>query len=427
MSYSELTQEQLAVLVPELLLCGHMIDRSGMGHVLGAFGQSGMTQVAIEEWIGASPVYTLRTRKALGINGDTVEDIFKMMQIDVGAPPQFMDFRYKLIDDYHGEFYLNHCGALIDVEPLGELAVKEMCHDIEDPTFEATAIATNPRARFAPIHRPPRVPSDRHPHCAWTVAIEPHHEALPLPEQAIVIGKTAAANAVLSHIDASEDGIGDYTGPLSEDLRFPDWSRSALARIAEEVALQYHLLSLSFDLSLRGMCDPDTATDLLRKQFTGVAGVTSTRLRAALGVNGDADGLAQVLRLHPAFNPVQYTYISVDIDGEGASPVVQLRIPADSPAVHDGGWLATVDSENLAPIEAIAVGVDAHWCDIGAHDENGDLVVRIGRSATKAKIRGEVAMTQFSTGVTFDFTDRGIPLSISAVRHGTSSTSRTSN
>ena len=40
---ADLSREQLAVLVPELLLCGHLIDRAGMPHLLGAFGLEGMT------------------------------------------------------------------------------------------------------------------------------------------------------------------------------------------------------------------------------------------------------------------------------------------------------------------------------------------------------------------------------------------------
>src|SRR5204862_292909 len=80
-------------------------------------------------------------------------------------------FRYQLTDHDHGEFWLDHCGALADVEPMGENFVLTMCHDIEDPTFDATAIATNPRAQVRPLHRPPRVPADRSPVCHWTVTI----------------------------------------------------------------------------------------------------------------------------------------------------------------------------------------------------------------------------------------------------------------
>ncbi len=132
-----------------------------------------MTQVAIEEWMASSPLYTRRMQRALGFEGDGVVTIFKGLQLDIGAPPQFMDFRYRVTDHDHGEFWLDHCGALMDVEPMGDEYVTAMCHDIEDPTFDATALATNPHAQVRPVHRPPpRRPADRTPHCLWTVTID---------------------------------------------------------------------------------------------------------------------------------------------------------------------------------------------------------------------------------------------------------------
>ncbi len=95
-------------------------------------------------------------QRALAFEGDDVVTIFKGLQLDIGAPPQFMDFRYTVHDPWHGEFQLDHCGALMDVEPMGPSYVTAMCHDIEDPTFDATAVATNPKAQVRPIHRPPR-------------------------------------------------------------------------------------------------------------------------------------------------------------------------------------------------------------------------------------------------------------------------------
>ena len=35
-------------------------------------------------------------QRLLGFEGDTVETIFKGMQLDVGAPPEFMDFRFEV-------------------------------------------------------------------------------------------------------------------------------------------------------------------------------------------------------------------------------------------------------------------------------------------------------------------------------------------
>ena len=44
--YADLTREQLATLVPELLLIGQLIDRSGMAWCISAFGREEMAQVA---------------------------------------------------------------------------------------------------------------------------------------------------------------------------------------------------------------------------------------------------------------------------------------------------------------------------------------------------------------------------------------------
>ena len=123
--------------------------------------------------MAASPIYSLRTQKALNFGNGDVPTILKNIQLDIGAPPHFMDFRCKVDDADHGEFWLAHCGALLDVEPMGEDYVHGMCHAIEDPTFDATAGATNPRAQVRPVHRPPRVPAGREPHCHWTITIDP--------------------------------------------------------------------------------------------------------------------------------------------------------------------------------------------------------------------------------------------------------------
>jgi len=155
--YAALSRDELATLVPELLLIGQLIDRSGMAHCISAWGRDEMLQIAIEEWAASSPLYTKRMQKALNYEGVDVFTLFKGLQLDIGAPPQFMDFRYTVHDRWHGEFHLDHCGALLDVEPMGEDYVHGMCHDIEDPTFDATAGATHPHAKVRPIHRPPRV------------------------------------------------------------------------------------------------------------------------------------------------------------------------------------------------------------------------------------------------------------------------------
>ncbi|MBP2192257.1 hypothetical protein [Nocardia goodfellowii] len=408
-TFDQLDRATLARLVPELLLCGHLIDRSGMAHCIAAFGRPGMTAVAIEEWQVASPVYTRRMRRALGIEGDGVDTIFKGLQLDIGAPPQFMDFRYRVDDHDHGEFWLDHCGALLDVEPMGPEFVVAMCHDMEDPTFDATALATNPHAQVRPIHRPPRTPADRHPMCAWKVTIDPAHEPPPIPPNSDLLANSVAAQLELPDIDPGDAGMSDYAGPLLSDLRFEDFSRSALIRLADEVCLQHHLLTLGFLVAVRARTD--RATEIGRKQFTGIAGITSERLRAALELGDDTAALTTVLRLHPAWNPLSYTGISITETADS----VRIRLPRRSGAQSDGVWPALLDAGHLAPLEAMARGVNPHSYIRAVDADEFGWSAEIAFAAEPFREATEVAITRFSKGAAFTFTDRGIPLPLTVV------------
>lgn len=408
----------MAILLPELLLSGQLIDRSGMAHLIGAFGRETMGAVAIEEWMAASPVYTHRMRVAMGIDGDGVADMFKCLQLDIGAPPQFMDFRFEIDDEYHGAFVLDHCGALMDVEPLGDEYVTTMCHDIEDPTFDATAIATNRRARIRPIHRPPRRPVDRAPHCAWTVTIEPDRDELPLPQDAAEMFSRRAGSVELSAVDATaDDGWVDYRGPLVADLQFREWSHGLLVRASEEVALQHQLLALGFLVSVRRHAvDEAQVTGIYRKQLTGIAGLAADRIRAALGFGSDAEGLAAVLALHPCFGPAQYTGVQVEVvAGESDADDVIVRLPRESDAIADGGWMTLLDADHVEPLVAAAVGVDTHWALAEVVNSDDALEVRFTQGDSATKESDEVAIARFSGGASFEFVDRGRSIPITPV------------
>ncbi|MES9604042.1 MULTISPECIES: hypothetical protein [Actinomadura] len=401
--YAGLTRGELAVVVPELLLIGQLIDRSGMAWCISAFGREEMARIAIEEWAASSPIYTRRMQRALGYapevpgEGD-VPTIFKGLQLDIGAPPQFMDFRYTVHDRWHGEFHLDHCGALMDVEPMGDDYVRSMCHDIEDPTFDATAVATNPKAQVRPLHRPPRRPADRHPHCAWTVVIDESHpdaEGIPLLADN---ERSRAATLELAPIDPSDDGLADYSGPLLSDLDFAAFSRSALARIADEVCLQMHLLNRAFTLSVaRRAADAGELLRIRRKQLVGIAGVAAERLARALDPPRDAEGAARLLAVHPLLNPSAY----VDAGIEGANIVVR-----PSPAHEDGAWISLCGPGWTTALQAVVRAVDPRL-DVEAHGSgDGEWRLTVVRRDDPAPEPDEVAVVRFSTGAAFAFRPR---------------------
>ncbi len=248
--YAALTREQLATLVPELLLIGQLIDRSGMAWCISSFGRRRCCRSRSRSGWAPARSTPGGCRRRCNYEGVDVITIFKGLQLDIGAPPQFMDFRYTVHDRWHGEFHLDHCGALMDVEPMGEDYVRGMCHDIEDPTFDATAVATNRRAQIRPIHRPPRTPADRHPHCAWTVIIDESHPEVADHPALEVVARTRAAHLELDPIDTGDEGSATTPESCCPTSTSAPFSHSALVRMADEVCLQMHLLNLSFVLAV---------------------------------------------------------------------------------------------------------------------------------------------------------------------------------
>ena len=399
--YADLSRDELARLVPELLLIGQLIDRSGMAWCISAFGREEMAQIAVEEWAGSSPIYTRRMQNALGYapitpgTGDVVT-IFKGLQLDIGAPPQFMDFRYTVHDPWHGEFQLDHCGALMDVEPMGEDYVRSMCHDIEDPTFDATAVASNPKAQVRPVHRPPRSPEqisgDQHPHCAWTVIIDEAYPAVePIPALAEV-GAKQAATLLLDPIDPDGEGRGDYTGPLLSDLDFAAFSHSALVRMADEVCLQMHLLNLSFLVAVRARAaTEEQLREIATKQLVGVAGIAAERISRALGTDP-----LRTLELHPLLNPAAYVEATVE---DGTLAVTH------GPAHEDGAWITLCGPDSVRPLEAIVRAVDPRLDVAVSGTDTGWMATLVPRD-DDAKEADEVTVTRFSTGSSFAFEPR---------------------
>lgn len=398
-----LDHDQLVVLAHEALLAGHLIDRAGMPQLIARFGIEPMTDIAIDEWMGASPTYTRRMQKLLGYDGrDDVATMFKGMQLDIGAPPQFMDFRYRVQDDRHGEFWLAHCGALMDVEPMGEEFVVAMCHAIEDPTFPATACATNPRAKVEPIHRPPRTPADRHPHCHWTVVVDDANEPAVEPAIAGLVAASRAAQLPLATIaDASNGGRRDYSGELEDDVPLRSFSDATLRAIIEEVALQGHLLVISFLLAVESRFGPEPVAEIGTKQLAGVGGVTAQRLRAAFDLGDDLLSIASVLELHPAFLPRSYVDFTIEVDEPGDRLVLRL---GDCPARNETtahSWPSLLADASALDTIVWGVNPNARCSVLEPSGADPAWEITIGDEARPEP--EAVLLTRFSTGADFVF------------------------
>jgi hypothetical protein len=408
---SDFSRQALAHLGREYLLNGHLQDRAGLPGIFLNFGAAAQVAVSIEEWMSASPIYSERMQRALNFVGHDVSTVFKNLQLDIGAPHQFMDFRFQLDDPKHGEFWLAHCGALMDVEPFGPERVKQMCHDIEDPTFDATAAATHPCMKMRPIHRPPRVPSDRMPHCRWQVFIDEEGKAYEQHANLAIVrrSKLAAMPFEAPADDAEPGGWRDYSGAFDPDFQLEDLSHHALVVVNSEFALQSHLLARGFLISVAQRFGEDEARRTASAQWTGIAALTARRLLETMEIRGDGiDAIAKLFQIHPAFFPRSYVDFRVAITGPGTAHIALH----DCPALAEGdpySWFAQLGEAPHPALDAIAAAVNPRArCrparKPGAAQLAWDVV--IDPAAEPMPEPRELKLAQLSKGARFRFQQR---------------------
>jgi hypothetical protein len=330
----DFSRAQLAQLAREYMVASQFNSRTGYAALRMNHGDAAYKDIAIDNWLAASPIYTQRIQRAMGFAGGTdVATIFKGLQLDCGLTHQYFDAHFEVQAEDKGRFWLASCGPLLETEPRGEAAVKIMCHDIEDPTFDGTAIATNPRARMRPVHRPPRVPVDRAPHCEWNVFID--HDAEPLTEPTVTaeLRKSLLANLNIQRTaNREQGGLDFYNGEVFEQLRFEQLSHAALVVVCKEIAIQNHLLILGLMLAIANKYGEAAARTVAEFQMTGSGWVMSERLKKWLGVEAsNIDNLIRVLEVHPAFQPMEYHHFSVTKTG---AHTAELHI-TDCAALHE--------------------------------------------------------------------------------------------
>jgi hypothetical protein len=386
-----LTRRELLAVAHEYMLSG-LLGTPGGGPTLASadIDPDTRTAFAIDQWMGASPVYTHRMRTLMGIEGHDVAAIMKALQLDVGFVHSFMDVAYSVRDPNYGEFWLLHCGALMMVEPAGEAAVFNMCHTIEDPTFDATALATNPRARIRPIHRPPRVPADRHPHCHWTIEIDEANEPVgPIPHTELV-GALPLAGVPNTNAGGAENGrSADYRGPFRPEFRLRDLASDALAAVTREFHMQLHLLAASSEATIAAHTDQGIGQAAMDEGWINGAWMLGERLARALDLGSNVDGLRRALALTPTFPPGFDRSISVDGDHVTftLTPVVDGLLDPGHPGLcgsvargSTGGVEGTVNALGHEAV-GLSVEVDAeqvrYHMDLTAADPNREEPVAI--------------------------------------------------
>ena len=313
--WQDLSRPTLGSLGREIMLCAMMHDRGLLPQVGRRYGPDAMTDVAVDEWMGASPIYNQRNRLLLGIEGDDVGSILKGLQLDIGAPHQFLDFQFELVDESRGYFWLPFCGAYSYVKAMAGSSDKpifQLCHHMEDTTFDATVMAVNPYARCVSEHRPPLDFDHSGPVCRWRVEISDEHGAVEERTITETMRRSRAARFEHGPIAASSDGLRDYAGDFRPKFALEDLAQPVLARQCKEFALDLHLLVRAAYTSLLNRYGFPAMQEMARVHWAAMAPVYSARIRKALGIEGDGiEAVLKSLQVDPCFAP-DYVRIGCD-------------------------------------------------------------------------------------------------------------------
>ncbi len=407
LSLHHLDRATQSLVVREIMLGGHIQDRAAVPAFLERHSMEESWDYAIVEWMAASPLYTRRLQRLMNYEGTGVSTIYKGLQLDIGFAHQFMDVGYDLQDESYGEFWLRSCGALLDVMPMGAEMTRGMCHTIEDPTFDATAVATNARAQIRPLHRPPGFPKGG-PHCHWTVQISPDH---PEAQQHPLLDVVAASHLAKLPNDpppsAEPGGWEDYSGEFDPGFELEDLSHRALALVGREFSVQGHLLMRSGGLYNQEQFGTEEAARIAHATVVGVARIESERLVGPLGARADAAGIANVARLNHFLALDDYLGLSVDVvDAD------RVRITvADSPALDEGDSLSVgellVAERGVEIIESVVQGVNpCARVERTGSGRRATYDVIVDAAAGPAKDDPMTAVARVSTGATIELVRR---------------------
>ena len=201
------------------------------------------------------------------------------------------------------------------------------------------------------------------------------------------------------------------------------FSAAALHALVAEVGVQTHLLVMSLAAAVRRRHGDAAARSIVAAQLIGSVALTAERLRDAFDLDRSAAALAQVLALHPAFAPRDWAPVRIDVDEERDEVRLEL-LPGD--AVEEPEhltWHQLLAARAGAPdagaadvvadraVAALVRGHDPRWSAHRADPSEGALAAwRVSRDEVAHPEAPEVALTRFSTGAEFRFSETPVAL-----------------
>ncbi|MEE8581893.1 MAG: hypothetical protein V3T33_09920, partial [Myxococcota bacterium] len=185
----DLARPVLARQCKEFALDAHLLMRAAFLSIGDRYGARVARELAREQWSALAPVYVQRVRAALDIDGDDMAAILKTLQVDPAFPPDYLRLRCELQDARRGRVWIDDCDAIAPGEPGAWL---QLLDDPEQPGFDASVCAVNPRARCRPATPPPGAK------LAWEIEIDPAAEPREESPMAAAVRHSNAASFVFT-------------------------------------------------------------------------------------------------------------------------------------------------------------------------------------------------------------------------------------
>jgi hypothetical protein len=185
--------------------------------------------------------------------------------------------------------------------------------------------------KVRPIHRPPRIPAYRMPHCRWKIFLDDEGTDYEQHPNLEINRKSKAATVAVPRPvrDAEPGGWPDYAGAFDPGFQLEDLSHGALVTVVREVGLQSHLLARAFHLSVSQRFGAEPAAEIAAEQWAGISALAAERLRTSLAIEGDGiDAVAKVFQMHPCFQPRAYVDLRVDVTSERRARLTLHDCPA---------------------------------------------------------------------------------------------------
>lgn len=160
--------------VKEFALDVHLLMRAAYLSILERHGDEVLRDAAVQHLAALAPPLVRRLSDAMGIDGEGLEAIAKLLQLNPLLPDDYAVITVAFADDDTLEVTVQPCAALEDRDTPSPL---DAFDDDEPSVLSAIALAVNPRAQIR-----------RHRDDSWLITIDPHADPVPEHPLADLVG-----------------------------------------------------------------------------------------------------------------------------------------------------------------------------------------------------------------------------------------------